>query len=318
MAFWKKKKRQTTAKKKTNAASPKTHSPKAKPVPEWKPTIPPPMYKPPEKDIGSKASKKLPEPKPKTSPRKNDGRKEFLDSFRKLTYRHRAWDIWRDFVIMFACSLSNPVDKGHYDEREARYMRIIRKYNKQEQAIFPELAAQTVLALEENQEQDFLGSIFMELNLGNESGGQFFTPYHICELMAEIALSDDVVRQVNEQGYVTIHDPCCGAGATLIAGVHAARKQLEKENLNYQNHVLVVAQDIDEIVALMCYIQLSLLGVAAYIKVGNTFTEPITDGDSMKNYWFTMMYFSDVWATRRLVRKMDELLKGESDERTTD
>lgn len=104
----------------------------------------------------------------------------------------------------------------------------------------------------------------------------------------------------------------------MIAGVHAARKQLEKENLNYQNHVLVVAQDIDEIVALMCYIQLSLLGVAAYIKVGNTFTEPIAEGDSTENYWFTMMYFSDVWATRRMVRKMDELLKGESDERKTD
>lgn len=219
---------------------------------------------------------------------------------------------------MFDCSLSNPVDKLHYDEREARYMKIIKKYNKQEQAIFPELAAQTVLALEENQEQDFLGSIFMELNLGNESGGQFFTPYHVCELMAEIALGDNVVHQVNEQGYITICDSCCGAGATLIAGVHAARKQLEKENLNYQNHVLVVAQDIDEIVALMCYIQLSLLGVAAYIKVGNTFTEPIAEGDSTENYWFTMMYFSDVWATRRMVRKMDELLKGESDERKTD
>lgn len=97
----------------------------------------------------------------------------------------------------------------------------------------------------------------------------------------------------------------------MIAGIHAARKQLEKENLNYQNHVLVVAQDIDEIVALMCYIQLSLLGVAAYIKVGNTFTEPITDGDSTENYWFTMMYFSDVWTTRRLIQKMNELLKGE-------
>lgn len=318
MAFWKKKKkRQTTAKKKTHAASPKTNSPKMKPVPEWKPTISMPTYKPPSKDVDSEVPKK-PEPKPKTSPRKNDGRKEFLDSFRKLTYRHRAWDIWRDFVIMFACSLSNPVDKFHYDEREARYMKIIKKYNKQEQAIFPELAAQTVLALEENQEQDFLGSIFMELNLGNESGGQFFTPYHVCELMAEIALGDNVAQQVNEQGYITICDSCCGAGATLIAGVHAARKQLEKENLNYQNHVLVVAQDIDEIVALMCYIQLSLLGVAAYIKVGNTFTEPIAEGDSTENYWFTMMYFSDVLATRRMVRKMDELLKGESDERKTD
>lgn len=212
---------------------------------------------------------------------------------------------------MFACSLSNPVDKSHYEDREERYMKIIKKYSKQEQAIFPELATQTVLALEENQEQDFLGSIFMELNLGNESGGQFFTPYHICELMAKIALGNDVVREVNEQGYITIHDPCCGAGATLIVGIHAARKQLEKKNLNYQNHVLVVAQDIDEIVALMCYIQLSLLGVAAYIKVGNAFTEPIVNGDSTENYWFTMMYFSDVWTTRRLIQKMNELLKGE-------
>ena len=48
MAFWKKKKkRQTTAKKKTHAASPKTNPPKMKPVPEWKPTISMPTYKPP-------------------------------------------------------------------------------------------------------------------------------------------------------------------------------------------------------------------------------------------------------------------------------
>lgn len=310
MAFWKKKKRQATAKKKINAVSPKTNPPKMKQVPEWKPTISMPAYKPPSKNVDSEVYQN-PGPKPKTSPRKNDGKKEFLDSFRKLTYRHRAWDIWRDFVIMFACTLSNPVDKSHYNEREERYMKIIKKYNKEEQTIFPELAAQTVLALEENQEQDFLGSIFMELNLGNESEGQVFTPYHVCELMAEIALGNDVVREVNEQGYITIHDPCCGAGATLIAGVHAARKQLEKENLNYQNYVLVTAQDIDEIVALMCYIQLSLLGVAAYIKVGNAFTEPIVNGDSTENYWFTMMYFSDVWTTRRLIQKMNELLKGE-------
>lgn len=314
MAFWKKKKkRQTTDKKKTHIASSKTNPPKMKPVPEWKPTISQPIYKTPAKDIDSKTQKK-PESKPKTSPKKNNPKKEFLETFRKLTYRHRAWDAWRDFIIMFACSLSNPVDKGHYDEREARYMKIIKKYNKQEQAIFPELAAQTVLALEENQEQDFLGSIFMELNLGNDSGGQFFTPYHVCEFMAEIAIGDDVVEKVNEKGYITIHtihDPCCGAGATLIAGVHVARKQLAKQNLNYQNYVLVTAQDIDEIVALMCYIQLSLLGVAAYIKVGNTFTEPIAEGDSTENYWFTMMYFSDVWKMRRMVHKMDELLKGE-------
>lgn len=156
------------------------------------------------------------------------------------------------------------------------------------------------MALEENPEQDFLGSIFMELNLGNNSNGQFFTPYHVCEMMAKIT-ETDILSAVKEKGYVIIHDPCCGAGATLIAGIHEARKQLAEENMNFQDHVLIVAQDIDEIVALMCYIQLSLLGVAAYIKVGDAFLEPISENDDEKNYWYTPMYFSDIWWCRRIL-----------------
>lgn len=112
--------------------------------------------------------------------------------------------------------------------------------------------------------------------------------------------TDDTVKKVEQDGYISINDPCCGAGATLIAGIHAARKQLEKANLNYQNHLLVVAQDIDETVALMCYIQLSLLGVAGYVKVGNSLTEPMTDNDNKENYWFTPMYYSNVWVLRRI------------------
>lgn len=316
MAFWKRKrKRQTTAKKKNNVASVKPKS-EYKP-PTWEPTISIPNKNPadilkenPKKPTDEKNSKSKPIEK------QSDYRKEFLKTFQKLTYQHRAWDIWRDFVIMFACSLSNPVDKTHYDERERRYLCIIQKYNKQEQALFPELAAHTVMALEENPEQDFLGSIFMDLNLGSESGGQFFTPYHVCQLMADITIGD-VAAQVEKDGYVTIHDPCCGAGATLIARVHSARKQLEKVGLNFQNHVLVAAQDIDEIVALMCYIQLSLLGVAAYIKIGNTLTDPMTENDSLDDYWFTMMYYSDIWTMRRIFHRMDDLTKGETNERKT-
>lgn len=228
-----------------------------------------------------------------------DPQKAFLDAFRKLTYRHRAWDAWHDFIIMFACALSNAVDKEHYNGREALYLETIQKYNKQEQELFPELLAQTVLALEKNPEQDFLGSIFMSSNLGNEFNGQFFTPYHVCELMAEMTM-DGTVQTVEQNGYISVNDPCCGAGATLIAAIHAARKRLEKANINYQNHVLVAAQDIDMTVALMCYIQLSLLGVAGYVKIGNSITDPITDKDSYENYWFTPMYFSPVWTMRRL------------------
>lgn len=88
----------------------------------------------------------------------------------------------------------------------------------------------------------------MELGLSNDSGGQFFTPYNVCQMMAEMTIGN-VVPQVKERGYITINDPACGAGATLIAGVHAAAKQLMKAGFNWQNHILVTAQDIDYTVA---------------------------------------------------------------------
>jgi len=252
-------------------------------------------------EVSEKPNRK--KPAGKNSEKHLDARKEFLRVFGKLTYRHRSWDVWSDFIITFACALSNPVDKSHFDKREAIYLRTINRYSKQEQLLFPELAAHTVMALEENQEQDFLGSIYTELGLNSKEHKQIFTPYNVCEMMAEITM-EDVVKKVKKYGYITLNDPCCGAGATLIAGVHAARKRLEKAELNYQNHILVAAQDIDLVVALMCYIQLSLLGVAACIKVGNSLTEPMTENDSLDNCWFTTMYFSDIWSMRRLFRSL--------------
>ena len=99
----------------------------------------------------------------------------------------------------------------------------------------------------------------------------------------------------------------------MIAGVNEARKQLEKADLNYQNHVLVVAQDIDECVALMCYIQLSLLGVAGYVKVGDSLTEPMTTGDKLDHYWFMPMYFSNIWTMRQVFRGFDSLMNEKGD-----
>lgn len=277
--FWQKKK----PKRKTQKVAPPKHIE----------TLP----KPPKQEV--QEPKKVEKKKPEEKKQKIDSKKEFLRVFNQLTNRHRSWDVWRDFIVMYACALSNPMDKQHYDDREALYLRTIKKYNKQEQPLFSELAAHTVMALEENPEQDFLGSIFMSLNLGNEHNGQIFTPYHVCELMAEMTM-DDTVKKVEQDGYISINDPCCGAGATLIAGVHAAKKRLEKAGYNYQNHILVVAQDIDMTVALMCYIQLSLLGVAGCVKVGNSLTDPITVNDSKENYWYTPMYFFPTWSMRRL------------------
>lgn len=290
----------------------------------------PPKSKPQIKTTASKAVKRK-EPPPKWEPPFNKAEKreverskelvkredkidwedKFLKTFRKLTHTHRAWDVWRDYILMYACAISNALDKENFDQREKRYMEAINRYSKEEQKIFPELTAYTTMAFDENPERDFLGKMFMGLELGNQLTGQFFTPYCVCELMAEVATANNTVKAIKECGYATINDSCCGAGATLIAGVHAIRKQLEKYHppLNYQNHVLVVAQDVDETVGLMCYIQISLLGLAGFVKIGNSLTDPMVTGDHLENCWYTPMYFSDIWTTRRTMKHLDKLLE---------
>ena len=255
--FWNKKKPKSKPQIKTTV--PKTFKAK-EPPPKWQPTF----------GETKKNGEKPPEVTTKSEP-KIDWEDKFLKSFQKLTYRHRAWDVWRDYILLHACSISNVLDKENYGQREKRYLKIIHQYSKEEQAIFPELAAYTTMALDQNQEQ---------------------------------------------YGYISINDPCCGAGATLIAGVHVIRKQLEhcEPSRNYQNHILVVAQDVDEIVGLMCYIQISLLGLAGFIKIGNSITDPISTDDSSENYWYTPMYFSDVWSTRRMLRQINKLFGKGDDE----
>lgn len=237
-------------------------------------------------------------------------RKEFLKTFRSLSNRWRSWDIWTDFITMVACAISNSVDKLHFEEREKTYLRIINKYNKQERELFPELFAYVALALEENPEQDFLGDIYTELGLNSKEHKQIFTPYNVCYLMSELTFGN-LAKEVEEKGVVEIHDCRCGAGATLIAAANVAKYKLEKIGLNYQNHILVTGQDIDYLVTMMCYIQLSLLGVAGYFKVGNALTEPMTDTDNLEHYWFTPMYFFPVWHYRRVWNSIGKLLGGE-------
>jgi type I restriction-modification system DNA methylase subunit len=165
-----------------------------------------------------------------------------------------------------------------------------------------------VQALETEPEQDFLGHIYMTLNLYNSRLGQIFTTYSVGQVMSSIALGD-VSKTIEEKGYVTIDDPSCGSGALLIAGAHEARKQMEKMGLNFQNHVLVSGQDADAVVALMCYIQISLLGIAGYFKIGNSLTDPMSSTDNFESYWVTPMYFSDTWETRRVLKRVSKLLE---------
>lgn len=235
-------------------------------------------------------------------------KKSFIESFHKVTARHNAGAVWNDFIFIVACSISNTVDKSHFEHREEQYLSTIKKYDKSEQELFVKMYADIVMALEYEPEQDFLGSVFMELGLGNKNKAQYFTPYCISKIMSIMSIGD-IISSVKEKGYYTINDSCCGGGSTLIATVNLAKQILKKEKLNYQNCILVVGQDIDQTAGLMGYIQLSLLGIAGYVKIADTLTDPIKDNDNGENYWYTPMYYSDIWITRRILENIHTVLK---------
>ncbi len=228
--------------------------------------------------------------------------KEFLEVFNKLCSSRNAWQVWEDLMSAIACSLSNSVDKvsQHYEQREKEYAQCIDRLGSVE--LPAKILGIIVMALENNPEQDFLGAMYMQLNLGNHWKGQFFTPYCVCKMMSEITCGD-IDRQIEKQGYISVCDPACGAGATLIA----AANTMKNCKHNFQNHVLFVGQDIDRVVGMMCYIQLSLLGCAGYICIGNTLTNPLS-GHALfpqekegQELWYMPMFQTDIWRTRRLL-----------------
>lgn len=232
----------------------------------------------------------------------------FIKIFNTLMMKHASWKIWVDFISMFAAAISNSIAKNNFDERESEYLKTIKQYSPAEQKMFAELCAIMVNALERNPWQDFLGGLYMGLGLNNHWKGQFFTPYSVTQVMSAISMNN-IYDRVSAEGYITVNDCACGAGATLIAAAETAYRELTlKHKMNWQNHVMFTAQDIDAVTAKMCYIQLSLLGCAGYIKIGDSLVNPMSNNDDAADYWFTPMYFSCVWQTRRLMQEVEQTI----------
>lgn len=238
--------------------------------------------------------------------------RELVKQFDSLAGSKGLWEVWNDVIQMIAIAISNRHDVGERAEnREKTYCDIASKYTNEEMKTVVDVFAGITNRLEENPDQDLLGDLYMQLDFGSAALGQFFTPYNISKMMAECAISlDQTKKEIAEKGYIKINEPCCGGGANIIA----ALMYLKKSGINYQTDCFIACQDLSYVTALMCYIQLSLLGAAAVIKIGDTLANPITDSQTQielaSNIWLTPMYQSELWVARRTARLLDEMLTG--------
>ena len=202
-----------------------------------------------------------------------DEKKEIIKRIESIAGKYSAYEVFSDWIRCCALAISNntmpmQLQGKIWEDREKAYMDTISRYTTQEAGLFPEMLALLAMVLEKNME-DVLGDIYMSSGMGSKAAGQFFTPYHLSELCAELtALEPD------ESGIYRVSEPSCGGGGMIIA----MAKALKNRGVNYQRKMQVVAQDLDWKGVYMCYLQLSLLGIPAICAQGDTLTEPYKKG----------------------------------------
>ncbi|WP_047229930.1 N-6 DNA methylase [Pseudomonas brassicacearum] len=213
-------------------------------------------------------------------------RKNLIRLLNANSHRHHLWDVFADFCEIGALAMSNSVDLAHRNERENRYLSLIKKYEPNELHRFPQMLAELTMAMEYGPD-DVLGRVFGELELGNSSRGQFFTPYPVCQIMATQLIGDgkDLHERLQERGFITVAEPACGAGAMPIAFADA----LTNKGVNFQSALHVIAQDLDSRAVHMTYLQLSILHIPAIIILGNTLLM------EERELWYTPAHILGGW-----------------------
>jgi hypothetical protein len=186
---------------------------------------------------------------------------EFIKTFNGIARHRHRYTVFQDFVTLSAITLHNAIHKN--ETLEAEYMQTVGRYTRDEMQDMCKLLALTIDLLDP-EPRDVLGPLFMDLNLGSEAIGQFFTPPEVSKLMAMIIHGEEL--ESLQKPFVTFAEPACGAGGMVLAFVDI----MIAKKLNPAERLWVQCQDIDRTAALMCYIQLTLWNVPGVVIVGDT------------------------------------------------
>ena len=103
-----------------------------------------------------------------------DHEKAFISLFNQTARYHHRHQVFEDFVSCSVIALQNAL--SFCEKREQKYLRIVARYEKPDVVSMAKLLAHVVNGLEDKP-GDFLGRIFMQLEMGDKYRAQFFSPY---------------------------------------------------------------------------------------------------------------------------------------------
>lgn len=203
----------------------------------------------------------------------NDAKQEIIKRIVSMSGKYSPGTVFADWVECSAIAIQNAYCMIHdslWKKREEQYLAVLKKYEPKEQIQFSEMFGLLVKAFE-SEMTDILGEIYMESGCGSKQTGQFFTPFHLSVLTAEMAIKN---KMINENEKYIITEPSAGGGGMIIA----AAKVLKDRGIDYRSCMRVTAQDLDWRSVYMAYVQLSLLGISATVIQGNALSKSYVQG----------------------------------------
>lgn len=204
-----------------------------------------------------------------------DYEKYIIDSITKMSGKYTPYRVFSDWIAMTSMAVQNAVSKTEdkiWTEREKLYESTASKYSTEELKNMGDMTGALALILEERF-GDILGEIYMKSGCGSKNTGQFFTPYHLSYLTAQLAYGSRL-QNFNDNDRIELNEPSTGGGGMIIAVANV----MKDYGINYQRKLHVVAQDLDWNGVYMTYVQLSLLGIRAVVVQGDTLADPFHPG----------------------------------------
>jgi hypothetical protein len=202
----------------------------------------------------------------------------------------RVSQAFADCCTAWSCSIANAcAPRGpEWDEREARYMALVKRYGKDGMDFMARGLALLTCAYDNDPTEDHLGLTFERLNLSDDRRGQFFTPMNVCALMAGMSLTG-IEERIKARGYISVLEPAVGAGRMVLA----AANELRGLGFDPARSMFAIGVDVDPLCVAMSHITLSLCCVPAVIIHGNAL--------SMEEWgrFATPMYHIGGWRWRR-------------------
>lgn len=170
--------------------------------------------------------------------------------------KYSAEKIFKDFISLFAISLSNKVIFS--EENSKKYEEIYQSYNKEEQPYFYALSAElTRLFCNEKNPYDVLGEIYQKIT--NKSYLKLLNNNNpLQEVGKKLQGVININKKANNGRMVEVN---CGSGAMILA--YASTLKMFK--LDYKRDLQVTAIDTDIINVFMTYIQMYFYDIAATV-----------------------------------------------------